>query len=285
MAVESVKFGIHIANFGEFGNAATLVELGQDAENAGWDGFFLWDHILWSVATAQLVADPWLVLAAIAARTDRLRLGPLVTPIPRRRPWKLAREVASLDIISGGRAVFGAGLGYPPHDEFEVFGETVDIRTRADQLDEGLTIIDSLLRGEPVHHSGAHYTVNGPTFLPAALQTPRVPVWLGATWPNRRPFRRAARWDGIVPERADGELLSPDDLYEVLAYVQNERGNLLGYDVAFGGYTPAEPSGKGLETVAAYREAGMTWWMERIHPWRGPLEDMRERIRRGPPRE
>ncbi len=278
-----MRFGIHIANFGDYGDPGRLIGLAEDAEKAGWEGFFVWDHILWDASTPQRVVDPWIVLAGVAARTTSLSLGPLVTPIPRRRPWKLAREIATLDVMSGGRVVFGAGLGYPAHDEFEVFGESGDLRTRAEQLEEGLAIIDALQRGEAVVSAGAHFQLNGPTFLPTPVQRPRVPVWLAATWPNKRPVRRAARWDGLVPERADGELLTPDGLREVLAFARTERGTLEGYDVAFGGYTEDASSSQALERVAAYGEAGATWWMERIHPWRAPYERMVERIRLGPP--
>src|SRR5689334_13471095 len=179
--------------------------MARDAEAAGWDGFFLWDHvILWPTPTC----DPWVALAAVALATERVRIGPLVTPLPRRRITKLARETVTLDHLSNGRLVLGVGIGLGPW-EWEYLGEETDLRTRGAMLDEGLELLTKLWSGEPVMHEGRFYTCRGdkgpndptpiPTpFLPRPVQ-PRIPVWVAGTWPKKPPFRRAARWDGVVP--------------------------------------------------------------------------------------
>ncbi len=278
-----MKFGLHVPNFGEFGDPGRLVDLAATAEEAGWDGFFLRDHLLWSIDPVVPLADIWIVLAAAAARTERISLGPVVTPLARRRPWNVARQLVSLDRLSQGRAVFAAGLGYPPKDEFEVFGEESEARTRAGKLDEGLVLLAALLEGKAVDHAGANYTVSGVTFLPTPDQDRHVPIWIAGTWPNKAPFRRAARWHGVVPERADGELLGPDDLRVILAYVGEQRGSLEDFDVVVGGYSPGDDAARAAFVVAAFADAGATWWMERLAPWRGSASDLTRRVDQGPP--
>src|SRR5687768_4408332 len=186
----SMKFGIFLPPFGPFGDPRLLVELAESAEAAGWDGFFLWDHLMHRVDGDYM--DAWLVLAAIAARTQRLRLGPMVTPLPRRRPWKVAREAVTLDHLSGGRAGLGAGIGTDHSGEFSaVTGEALTDDHRAELLDEGLEIITRLWTGEHVMFTGHHRVVTDVQFLPRPVQQPRVPIWCGAHWPNRAPLRRA----------------------------------------------------------------------------------------------
>jgi alkanesulfonate monooxygenase SsuD/methylene tetrahydromethanopterin reductase-like flavin-dependent oxidoreductase (luciferase family) len=277
---------VHLPNLRQYGDPAVLVGLAVDAEAAGWDGFFVWDHILHRRTEPEPVVDPWIVLAACAVRTQRIRLGTLLTPVARRRPWKLAREVATLDQLSGGRAVLGAGLGAPRHDEFEAFGEEGDDRRRAARLDEGLDVLAGLLSGEPFSHRGDSYALDEMRFLPAPPAARRVPIWIGGNWPNPRPFRRAARWDGVVPEKVGGQLVSPDDLRELVAFVGEERaasGRDGSFDFVAAGFTDG-PDDAGVATTAAYAEAGATWWLERFHPSRGSVEDARRRIVAGPAR-
>jgi alkanesulfonate monooxygenase SsuD/methylene tetrahydromethanopterin reductase-like flavin-dependent oxidoreductase (luciferase family) len=270
----------------EYGDPRVLADLALLAEKSGWDGFFVWDHVLFDVTDPPDVCDPWIAMAAAAARTRRIRLGAMVTPVPRRRPWKLAREVASLDLLSGGRVVFGAGLGAPVDAEFDAYGEDSDPLVRRGKLDEGLELLRLFWSGEPVSFAGRHFQVDGATFRPTPLQE-HVPIWVAGNWPNRRPFQRAARMDGVMPERGGGELCTPADLREVLAFIaaERERQGIAAdrpYDVLAAGYTDhASPA---QETVAEYEEAGATWWIERFHAGRGPLEWTRERVREGPPR-
>jgi hypothetical protein len=219
-----MRFGLHLPNFEVGGDPHALADLAAQAEAAGWDGFFLWDHILGDPAWRTPMLDPWIALAAVASATSRLRLGALVTAVPRRRPWQLARETATLDLLSGGRLVVGVGLGNPPGAEFEHFGEDGDARRRARRLDEGLVILNGLWSGEPFGFNGEEYRMRETVFLPTPVQRPRPPIWVAAHWPARAPLRRAARWDGVFPEHADGRRLSPSELGELLEYVRGPRG-------------------------------------------------------------
>ena len=172
--------------FGSFGDVHTLVELAVAAEEGGWDGFFLWDHIQYEAPVP--LCDAWVALSAIAASTSRIRLGPLVTPLPRRRPWKVAREAVTLDHLSHGRLVLGVGLGIDFWNEFRSFGgEAGDDAERARLLDDGIEIITRLWSGEPTSYRGDRLSVEGAQFLPRPLQQPRIPIWSAALWPPARP--------------------------------------------------------------------------------------------------
>jgi probable F420-dependent oxidoreductase len=284
----AVRYGVHVPNMWEYGDPGVIAELAELAEECGWDGFFVWDHVLFDLRDPPDVCDPWVALAAAAARTRRIRLGTLVTAVPRRRPWKLAREVASLDVLSQGRVVLGAGLGAPRDAEFEAYGEDGDPVVRRGRLDEGLELLRRLWSGERVDFAGEHYAVSGVTFRPTPVQSP-VPIWVGGNWPNKRPFRRAARMDGVMPEHVRGGQVTPAELAEVVAFVAAERQRQaiaaeLPYDVLAGGDTSARDPRAARSTVEPYVEAGATWWIERFHGDRGPLQLTRERLRAGPPR-
>src|SRR3954447_6197021 len=199
----SVQRGIYVAPFEELVDPRTLADLASRAEQRGWNGFFLWDHVTYP-APVRGVADPWVALAAIACATEQLRLGPMVTPLSRRRVQKLARETVTLDHLSRGRLTLGVGLGAEGNGELEPFGEVVDARERARLLDRGLTQLDMFWAGE---------------FQPAPVQQPRIPVWVAARWPHRRPVRRAARWDGLFPT----DLPGPDALAELADEIRGLR--------------------------------------------------------------
>ena len=188
-----------LPNVREYADPRLLVEIAADAEAAGWDGVFVWDHIAREEDPSVPATDPWIAVAGMAVRTQRVRLGVMVTPLARRRPWKVAREAVALDALSGGRFTLGVGLGGGQQAEFAAFGEEADPRVRAELLDEGLAILDGLWSGEPFSFEGKHHRIGGAQFRPRAVQQPRVPVWVAGRWPNRRPFRRAARWDGVFP--------------------------------------------------------------------------------------
>ncbi|HEX5860141.1 MAG TPA: LLM class flavin-dependent oxidoreductase, partial [Microbacterium sp.] len=198
-----MKFGLHLPNFGAFGDARALADLAVAAETAGWDGFFLWDHLLFCDLDQNDHVDPWVALTAIAAATSTIRLGPLVTPVARRRPWELARQAVSLQNFSNGRLVLGVGLGEPTEWDFRFFGDPTDPRVRAEKLDEGLEILRGLWSGKQFGFSGQHYRLEPMTFLPPPV-TP-IPIWVGGAWPNRRPFRRAARHQGVMPLGGAGD--------------------------------------------------------------------------------
>ncbi|HLJ35730.1 MAG TPA: LLM class flavin-dependent oxidoreductase, partial [Ktedonobacteraceae bacterium] len=203
-------------------------------------------------------------------------------PLPRRRPWQVAREMVTLDNLSNGRVIFGAGSGYQALD-FTPFGEEYDLKIRAEKLDEGLEVLRGLWTGEAFSFDGKHYQIHDVRMLPKPLQSPRIPVWLAAGWPNRKPFRRAAHWDGIylmTINQATGAPLTPTEVQEIVAYVNTYRENADPFDVAVYGETSAD-SLKGAEIVQPYREAGATWWIEA----RESFEELRERIRQGPPKE
>ncbi len=279
-----MRFAVNVPNFGALSDPHTLVGLAIDAEKSGWDGFFLWDHILlWD---RNPMADPWIALAAIAAGTEHIRIGPMVTPIARRRPWKVAREATSLDQLSRGRLIFGAGLGNPADTEFEVFGEPSDARIRADKLDEGLEIMAGMWSGQPYGFDGRYNQVERYTFLPRPIQRPRIPVWIAGKWPNRAPFRRAARWDGVFPMKVGDEQMTPDDVREVVGYVGEYLPGDRPFDVSIflGGMVDRSGLAPGL--IEEFGRAGVTW----LHdgPSFGDATDdgvaaLRHHIRMGPP--
>jgi alkanesulfonate monooxygenase SsuD/methylene tetrahydromethanopterin reductase-like flavin-dependent oxidoreductase (luciferase family) len=287
-----MQFGINIPNFGPCGDSRFLAELAHDAEQAGWDGFFIWDHI--TREDAPPLVDPWIALAAIAMHTKRIRIGALVTPMPRRRPWMVARQAAALDHLSGGRMVLGVGSGHR-HVEFGDLGEESDAKRRGEMLDEGLDILAGLWRGEPFSFEGKHYTLQNAHFLPPPLQQPRIPVWVAGFWPNKRPFRRAARWDGVfaIPREQDPGPGPPIDfIYQVRNYIQSHRQSDTPFDVLVHGATPGDDPDRAAEIITPYAEAGVTWWQERIHweredyppsAYDSPREALRARILQGPP--
>jgi alkanesulfonate monooxygenase SsuD/methylene tetrahydromethanopterin reductase-like flavin-dependent oxidoreductase (luciferase family) len=261
--------------------------LAAEAEAAGWDGFFVWDHMVFDRRLRLPVADPWVLLAAVALATERLRLGPMVTPLARRRPWKVARETVTLDHLSGGRLILGVGLGTPAADEYGAFGEPTSARERAAMLDEALEVLTLLWSGETVSFHGEHYRLDEVAFLPTPVQRPRIPIFVAGAWPRRAPLRRAARFDGIVPLKvADGDLqpLTAGDLGELLAIVRAHRASGAPLEVMVGGETPGGDPAAALALVEPLAAAGMTWWTESLEPRRGDLEAMRERVRQGPPR-
>jgi alkanesulfonate monooxygenase SsuD/methylene tetrahydromethanopterin reductase-like flavin-dependent oxidoreductase (luciferase family) len=263
-----VRHGIFLPPFGPFGDPTALVDLAVAADGTGWDGFFLWDHVMHRVDGPYV--DAWIALAAIAARTDRLRIGPLITPLPRRRPWKLAREAVSLDHLSHGRLVLGAGIGTDHSREFSAFREPSDDRTRAELLDEGLDIVTRLWTGESVHYSGRHFHIDDVRFLPRPFQQPGIPIWCGAHWPHGAPLRRAARYDGVVPI---GDL-SPEAVPELLGEVARHRTSDDPFDVAIASWTATA-------SAAEYEAAGTTWWLEAFQP-DTPLETAQRAVEQGP---
>jgi alkanesulfonate monooxygenase SsuD/methylene tetrahydromethanopterin reductase-like flavin-dependent oxidoreductase (luciferase family) len=226
-----VKRGLFIAPFDELVDPRLLAELAQRAESRGWGGLFLWDHLAYP-DPVRAVADPWIALSAIACATTRLRLGPMVTPVPRRRVHKLARETATLDHLSRGRLIFGVGIGSDRTGELTAFGEVLDARERAKLLDDGLERLSGYWAGE---------------FEPLPVQRPRIPVWVAARWPSRRPVRRAARWDGLFPIEVPG----PEQLAELVAEVDRARTDAGAFDHVIEIDPGADPG--------PWAAAGATW--------------------------
>lgn len=285
-----MRYGLEVPNCGEYADVQVLISLAEEAEAAGWDGFFLWDHIATAASPftqstgRDPIIDPWIALTAIAMRTERIRIGPLVTPLPRRRPWKVARESVTLDHLSSGRLILGLGAGFPgiAETEFGRFGEPSTPRERAARFDEGLNVLRGLWSGESFRYAGEHYQIEEITFLPTPLQSPHTPVWIGSTWPHGAPFRRAARWDGVVPVRLDGPM-TPEDVRDVCAYIAQHRESDDHFDVVSVGVSPADSRESAANVIAPFAEAGATWWVELIGPFLGTLADMRARINQGPP--
>ena len=275
-----MNYSVSIHNFGDFADVRRLVELAKEAEDCGWDGFFLWDHIHWN---GPPMLDPWVALAAIASATSRIRIGTMVTPLARRRPWKLARETVTLDHLSGGRLILGVGLGLPPEEEFARLGEDADARVRGQKLDEGLEVLTGLWSGEPFSYQGKHYQLDNVRFLPRPVQQPRIPIWVAGLWPNRRPFRRAARLDGAVPVKVGPSadmpgLLTPEELAEPLAYIRKHRESDVPFDVNASAAIPTDPA-QARDVVDAFAAAGATWLQE----WQPNPDALSARLRAGVP--
>jgi alkanesulfonate monooxygenase SsuD/methylene tetrahydromethanopterin reductase-like flavin-dependent oxidoreductase (luciferase family) len=282
-----VRFAIGLPNVGAYGDPGLLVELGSTAEQSGWDGVFIWDHVAYR-EPGWPVADPQVAVAALAASTKQVRLGVVMVALPRRRPWKVARELASLDVLSGGRATFGAGLGSQALQEYEAFGEQGDAKVRAERLDEALEVVVGLWSGAPFTYQGKYYTVTNGQFLPRPVQQPRIPVWIAGRWPARRPFARAARWDGVFPTHVDvghAQTMSPVQLEDIVTYTLSQRNPSADpFDVIIEGHTDAADSSSEARRIADYEDVGLTWWVEKLGWFRGSVDDMRQRIQAGPPR-
>jgi alkanesulfonate monooxygenase SsuD/methylene tetrahydromethanopterin reductase-like flavin-dependent oxidoreductase (luciferase family) len=282
-----VRFAIGLPNVGAYGDPGLLVELGSMAEKSGWDGVFIWDHVAYR-EPGWPVADPQVAVAALAATTRHVRVGVLMVALPRRRPWKVARELASLDVLSGGRATFGAGLGSQALEEYEAFGEQGDAKARAERLDEALEVVVGLWSGAPFTYQGKYYTVTKGQFLPRPMQQPRIPVWIAGRWPARRPFARAARWDGVFPTHVDvgpAQTMSPVQLEDIVTYTLSQRNPSADpFDVILEGHTDAAGSSSQARRIADYEDVGLTWWIEKLGWFRGSVDDMRQRIQAGPPR-
>jgi alkanesulfonate monooxygenase SsuD/methylene tetrahydromethanopterin reductase-like flavin-dependent oxidoreductase (luciferase family) len=267
-------------------------DLAALAEQSGWDGVFIPDCIAIETRTIPPLPayDPWVTLAAMALNTRRVRLGTMLTALPRRRPWKLAREVMTLDHLSHGRAILAVGVGAAQDDAgFYKVGEPMDLKTRAELLDEGLAVLDGLWRGQPFTFHGRHYHVDAMTLLPRPVQQPRVPLWVVGVWPRARSLDRALRYDGLVPQKKFGPgqapgPIPPDDLRAIRAYIAEHRPRAAPFDLIAEGETPAGNPRQAAEQVRPLAEAGATWWLESRWSAGDDWESaVRERIRQGPP--
>ncbi|HEY6275534.1 MAG TPA: LLM class flavin-dependent oxidoreductase [Streptosporangiaceae bacterium] len=278
------RYAIGAPNVGMFGDPRLLLDLAVAAEDSGWDGFFIWDHLLWREPDGH-VADPTVVISAVAARTERIRIGVMVSLLARRRAAKVARETVTLDHLTGGRLIVGAGLGSLA-TEFSAFGEPAGPRERAARLDESLQLLDLLWRGQPVTFRGQHLTADDVTMRPRPVQQPRIPVWCAGRWPHQAPFRRAARWDGVMPTHTGyglGETMPPGELRAAVGYTLAHRTAAGPFDVALEGRTDGSAADRGGGHVSRYVSAGLTWWVEALGWWRGSPADALTRVRQGPP--
>lgn len=276
-----MRFAVNTPNFGLYSDVRLMAELAHEAEEAGWDGFFVWDHIGSGPDWPDPFADPWIALTAMALATERIKLGPIITPLPRRRPWKVAREAVTLDHLSRGRLVLGVGIGTDRVREYSCFGEEASNKLHGEKLDEALEVLTRLWSGETFSYAGKHYQLTDACFLPTPVQSPRVPIWVAGIWPNKKPFRRAAQWDGVCPIASDREL-TPQDYRELTAYVRSQRTSAAPIDILAAGQTSGTDRALDAATVSPFAAAGVTWWQEAFGPGHS-LEGVRTRIRQGPP--
>ena len=277
-----MRFGLEFPN-GGLCDPQVLAEFAALAEESGWDGIFLEDYIVWQGHQDVPTYDPWIALAAMAMRTKTIRLGTEVTPLSRRRPWKVARETVTLDHLSGGRLILGVGLGDTSIDiSFTRFGEVSDPGQRAKMLDESLDILIGLWSGEPFTFHGEHYHIDEVAFLPRPVQSPRIPIWVGGAYPNTGPMKRAARFDGACLYKASGDDFTPAEMRAMKEFIDGRRVSAAPYDVISGGRARDEDWGKDRASIESLAEAGLTWWVEYVPPQIGGLAEMRACITRGP---
>ncbi|WP_420644658.1 LLM class flavin-dependent oxidoreductase [Candidatus Leptofilum sp.] len=273
-----MKYGFVIPS----GDARTVANLAKTAESANWDAIFVWEPV-WGI-------DAWVSLTAAAMVTERIRLGTMITPLSRMRPWKLASETATLDNLSGGRVILGVGLG-AVDTGFANFGEVTDHKTRAELVDEGLVILTGLWRGKPFSYSGKHYQVQETDFFPPPppMQEPRIPIWVVGAWNWPKSMARVLRYDGLLPNVLDAnkqhQPLTPTAVAEMAAFIQANRPNGP-FDIVVEGETPGDKPDKAVEKVRPFTQAGATWWLETR--WEVPrtsegLQTVEERIKQGPP--
>lgn len=264
------------------GDARTAAEYARLAEVSGWDGFFVWEPV-WGI-------DAWVCLTAAAMHTQHIRLGTMLTPISRMRPWKLASETATLDNLSGGRVILAVGLG-AIDTGFAEFGEVTERKTRAELMDEGLDILCGLWHGQPFNYEGKHYKISATRFQPPPppIQQPRIPIWVVGAWRREKSLRRALRYDGLLPAvmGENGKVRmsqsTPDEIRQMKAYIDEKRKESTPHDIIVEGETPGDDPVKARNVVQPYIDAGATWWIESM--WEAPdPEKVRLRLQQGPPR-
>jgi alkanesulfonate monooxygenase SsuD/methylene tetrahydromethanopterin reductase-like flavin-dependent oxidoreductase (luciferase family) len=253
-----MKYGFVMA----YGDARDAAELAVIAEEHGWDGFFVWESI-WGI-------DAWVMLGAAAMTTQRIRLGTMLTPVPRRKPWDLAGQVSTVDNLSGGRVILSAGLGVTGDERFWLFEEDPGRKVRAELLDDSLEMLQHLWRDEPFDYSGKHYRSKKvdelmPPAPPPPVQQPRVPTWVVGGWPRPKSMRRAALQDGWLPAYVGDGDLTPELLTQGIDWIRKEREThgltMDGYDVPAEGTTSADDPAA-ADTVRPWAEAGATWWID-----------------------
>lgn len=275
-----MKFGFVLP----WGNARTAADFAYAAEQAGWDGFFVWEPV-WGI-------DAWISLTAAAMRTERIRLGTMLSPLSRMRPWKLASETATLDNLSNGRVILSVGLGHLPTG-FEEFGEVTDRKLRAELLDEGLEILTGLWRGQPFNYDGKHYKVKETYHFPPppAVQQPRIPIWVVGAWPRMKSMRRALRYDGLLPTmsiaKGESRPARPEEIQDMKAFIDENRTEHTPFDIIMDGETPGDNLEKAASVIRQWADVGVTWWIETR--WNEPRNSdgqavARKRILQRPPR-
>ena len=276
MTQSALGFGVYLPPFGPFGDPAVLVDLAVRAEQAGWDGVFLWDHL---VRGSMPVADAWTALGAIAQATDRIYLGPSVTPLPRRRPWVVARQASTVSRLSAGRLILGVGLGVDHSGDFSRFGERSDPGSRPSMLTEGLDVLREMWSGQPFEYEGVHYEVRLDGSPPEPYP---IPIWMASSTRKPAVIRRAAGCDGIFPI-AD-HTMTPEEVADVISALRKAGlSQDRAYEVVVSGQASAawknpNPENVDLEGLA---DAGVTWWLESLR-YVHPLEQCLQVVDAGP---
>ncbi len=267
-----------------YGDARTAADFAFEAEQAGWDGFFVWEPV-WGW-------EAWMLLTAAAMRTQRIKLGTMITPVSRLRPWELASKTVTLDHLSNGRVILSVGLG-AVDTGFAEFGEVTDRKTRAELLDEGLDILTGLWRGQPFNYAGKHYHIKETKFYPPPppIQQPRIPIWVVGAWPKEKSMQRALRYDGLLPnvmnEQGQHQPATPEAISAIAAYAKTHRADATPFDIVVEGQTPGNDGDAARSSVRQWIAAGATWWIEAL--WGAPdqpvdLDGVLRRIKQGPPR-
>jgi alkanesulfonate monooxygenase SsuD/methylene tetrahydromethanopterin reductase-like flavin-dependent oxidoreductase (luciferase family) len=275
-----MQWGLYLLNVGPFHDPQTLVALARAAEDAGWDGFFLADNL--SAGAGVPVVDTWTTLAAIASQTRRIRLGPVVTALPRRHPGGLARAAVTLDHLSGGRLILGVGSGDDHWREYSTFGPVPTDRQRGAMLDEGLAVLTGLWSGQSFQFQGHYYQITDAEFVPGPVQQPRIPIWVGGKWPHQAPFRRAAHWDGVCPNALD-RTVTPEEYQAIHTLIRAHRTSTAPFDVVHMQLVENPQAHPDSARVAAYAASGVTWWLADFDE-NSRVSDVQQHIRLGPPR-
>lgn len=279
-----IKYGISLINFNELADPEIIIDLAIEAEKAGWDGIFLPEHQVFDKKAIYHITETWVLLSAIASRTEKIKIGTGVVALPRYNPWWFAKMTATLDVLSKGRLILGLGLG-GPETEFETFGEEYDLKFFAEKMDESLEIIQGLWTGEPFSFSGNHYTIKEATFLPKPIQAPRIPLIFGGMWPSKKPFIRGAKYDGIMPIHKNfPQDLTPDELKQIISIVNSHRSVDDPFEIMISGTGFFTPDRR-VELIQPYIDIGITWWLEHVNTLMQPsVGAMRELVKQGPPK-
>ncbi|MHA2357529.1 MAG: LLM class flavin-dependent oxidoreductase [Candidatus Heimdallarchaeaceae archaeon] len=282
-----MNFGVVLpldANIHSYGKIASK------AENAGWDGVFVWDAIsVGPKSNPMKINDPWIVLALIAENTEKVRIGTYVTGLPRRRPWKLAREMITLDHLSNGRLTVTLATGAADDAAFSLVNEEPDVKIRARKLDEGIDVLKGLLSGEQFSYQGEYFQINEMILHPPPIQKPCIPMWIVGVWGRKNSFNRTLKCEGIAPiSLKDGKIsgITPKELKCMSKFLKEEVKLTKQFDIIVDGETPGDDTKKASSIITPWQEAGATWWMENAYfqPWsNGGLEGLHKRIKLGPP--
>jgi hypothetical protein len=280
-----MKFALYFPNFGNFfGYAENYEMLAELAAENGWNGLFIWDHILGSGRKSPPTVDPWIALTLMASNSTKIKIGTTVTPLPRRRPWKVARETVSVDYLSKGRLILSVGLGEPLAIEYGAFGEEKNAKLLGEKLDESLDIIQGLWSGEEFSYSGKHYQINKVQFLPKSYQQPRIKIWVGGQWGHKKPFIRGAKYDGMFPlKKGFIDNLSDIEITEIYEFLKKHRGSMDNFDLITLGVTSGKNNKEDKQMINYLKEKGFTWYLEYLGA-DFSLEKLKDRIKAGPPK-